>query len=188
MTKKFREITVDKIKYGWSLKQNEYTTVLNIWKDKKIIHKVPFNSNMKCLSGTLSITPVIVKETILSILKSVEGQSVIAKAPPIERLIETAQEHHVLKQLIKIDKIEREREGYTMSSPRWNAITEIITKDGTRLAAAKIEINGMFKFDLPPNEKYTEERAKNPNHPINIERITFLVNDEEIEFARNRTG
>jgi hypothetical protein len=53
--------------------------------------------------------------------------------------------------------------------------------------AANISINGLDNFYLkqgPIKRKYIEERSKLLSHPVNIERISFLVDNEVIEFVR----
>ena len=59
--KKFREITVNEIKYGWTIKYDEVTEriILSIWLDKKVIHT-------KAVKNVKAITPKFVSEVILA--------------------------------------------------------------------------------------------------------------------------
>ena len=59
--KKFREITVNEIKYGWTIKYDEVREriVLSIWLDKKVIHT-------KTVKNLKTITPKFVSEVILA--------------------------------------------------------------------------------------------------------------------------
>ncbi len=56
MKKKFREITVDGVKYGWAIKMH---SSLIIWKDKKQIHSVN--------TEHIIVTPAFVADTIKSL-------------------------------------------------------------------------------------------------------------------------
>ena len=177
MKKKHRDITVDKVQYAWTIKDNvdgDGSNEVSIWKDKKIIHT-------QMLKGTIPITPALVK----GIIKGID------QPDPWEHIIPNLQEHRVLKECIIFDTNERKADGY---KPRWNAILESYTEDGdemgTRLLAARIDINGLTDFTIPPENPIGIQRAsyresiKRPNHPMNIERITFIINNEEIEFVR----
>lgn len=61
MKKKFREITVNNKKYGWTTKgdcDGDYNTALYIWFDKKII-------NTEIIKGGIDITPKFVANLII---------------------------------------------------------------------------------------------------------------------------
>lgn len=172
MKKKHRDITVDGVQYGWTVKDNvdgDGGHMLVIWKDKKIIHE-------KFMCG-LTITPGLVKRVIES----------IGMEDPWEHIIPDLQEHRVLKEIVVFDNQMRKDKGY---NPRWNAIIESNTNDGTRLLAARFDITGLSDFDFPAEDAigiqrvFTRDKIKLPNHPVNIERITFIINNEEVEFVR----
>jgi hypothetical protein len=59
MRKKFRTITIDNVKYTWSAGHNNCDggNLITIWKDKKVIHS-------EVVSGSISITPSVIKEKI----------------------------------------------------------------------------------------------------------------------------
>lgn len=55
MKKKYRDITVDHVKYAWNVIDDDGDAILRIWEDKKIIH----NSYV-----STDITPKLVADTI----------------------------------------------------------------------------------------------------------------------------
>jgi hypothetical protein len=75
-------------------------------------------------------------------------------------------------------------------SIRQNAIVESYNNKGElQTFATKIEIGSMKEFDLPTKgigitREHMKERVINICHPVNIERITFIVNDKTVEFVR----
>lgn len=86
-------------------------------------------------------------------------------------------EHAALKREIE------ERKKIDRYAP--NAIVE--TEQG-ELLGVTIQIHGLKDFDLSMSKIgfercVTKERNQLKHHPLNIRRITFLVNGEEIEFA-----
>lgn len=106
------------------------------------------------------------------------------KSELVEDFIFESMEHRVLKQLILQRQKENKYQGYGLK----NSIIESVDKDGnSMLFAAHIDIDGLKDFNVP-NEPLTrqhkKERLLNPLHPVNIERITFIVNGQEVEFVR----
>jgi hypothetical protein len=69
MKKKHRDITVDKVQYGWTVKEVDGINELSIWQDKKVIHTRYFQT-------TTVITPGLVRMVILSITskQNIEGE------------------------------------------------------------------------------------------------------------------
>jgi hypothetical protein len=74
MKKKFRNITVDGVQYGWSVKTHLYVKTLSIWLDKNVIltRDFPHENND---SETVKITPSVVRTVIERSIKQ-EKESV----------------------------------------------------------------------------------------------------------------
>lgn len=64
--KKFREIIVNDIKYGWTIKKHVYGKTLLIWLNKKIILNRDFLHSNK--GEHIKITPLVVKTIIEDII------------------------------------------------------------------------------------------------------------------------
>ena len=108
---------------------------------------------------------------------------------PMETFMDEVREHRIMKELILFDNEERAKTG---QKPRKNAIIEstVDGEESPRIFAARINIDGMEEFDFPKEDApgihrtSSRERIKNIRHPYNIERITFIINGEEVEFVR----
>ena len=76
---------------------------------------------------------------------------------------------------------------------KFNSIIEPIgcNFDDKELFASKIDIFGMSDFDCFPKsrkgiQRYGLWHEKDKRNPLNIERISFIINDEIVEFVRCR--